>query len=332
MGRRRTINHRLPPRMHEKNGRYYHVTGGTKPRRWTALGGDWALALRKYAEIEGEPHQGPGATFADVAKRYRLEVIPRKAPNTQRGNLRELANLNAVFGAVPLGQIKPRDVREYLDVRGAKARARANREKALLSHIFNFARECGYTDVANPCLGVRGFSEPGRNRYVTDAEYLAVWSAADDVVRDIMDLCYRTAQRPGDVLKMLRTDIQNGVLSVAQDKTGKCVRIEVTGFLEQIIERIEARSRTRAGVALVRDADGQPISRDTLRSRFDAARDKAGVSFQLRDLRAKAATDLNDLPHAQRLLGHARRNMTEHYAGRRGGEKVSPVNRKLEGS
>ena len=46
---------------------------------------------------------------------------------------------------------------------------------------------------------------------------------------------------------------------------------------------------------------------------------------KLRDLRAKAATDLPDLAHARRSLGHKRRSMTEHYAGRRKGILVEPV-------
>lgn len=33
-----------------------------------------------------------------------------------------------------------------------------------------------------------------------------------------------------------------------------------------------------------------------MRSRFDKARDLAKVSFQFRDIRAKAATDTGDLP------------------------------------
>src|SRR5260364_119296 len=46
--------------------------------------------------------------------------------------------------------------------------------------------------------------------------------------------------------------------------------------------------------ALVCDEEGAPLSQTTLRSRFDRAREKAGISkqmFQFRDLRAKAATE-----------------------------------------
>lgn len=51
--------------------------------------------------------------------------------------------------------------------------------------------------------------------------------------------------------------------------------------------------------------------------------------FKFRDIRAKAASDLDNLAHAQKLLAHKRRATTEHYAGRRVGELVDPVKKKI---
>jgi integrase len=62
-----------------------------------------------------------------------------------------------------------------------------------------------------------------------------------------------------------------------------------------------------------------------LRSRFDTGRVAAKVSFQFRDIRTKAATDFEDLPRAQKLLGHKSRSMTKHYTRNRKGEKVRPL-------
>jgi integrase len=44
-----------------------------------------------------------------------------------------------------------------------------------------------------------------------------------------------------------------------------------------------------------------------------------------RDIRAKAATDIDGLTRAQKLLGHKTRTMTEHYTRNRKGDKVSPL-------
>jgi hypothetical protein len=106
--------------------------------------------------------------------------LPTKAPLTQRDNLIQLSKLCKFFDAppAPLDEITPQHIRQYLDWRKT-APVRANREKALLSHIFNKARDWGYTAAPNPCAGVKGFTERGRDAYIEDAIYKAVWDAAD---------------------------------------------------------------------------------------------------------------------------------------------------------
>lgn len=64
----------------------------------------------------------------------------------------------------------------------------------------------GYTDLPNPCRGVKGNKEKGRDRYVSDAEYVAVWEAANPMLRNIMNLLLNTGQRPADILKMKRAE------------------------------------------------------------------------------------------------------------------------------
>lgn len=129
----------------------------------------------------------------------------------------------------------------YLDARGQAAKARANREKALLSHLFNKAREWGYTDATNPCQGVEGFTESGRDRYVTDAEFQPVRAKADTTLQDAMDIALLTGQRPADVLKVQRADIRDGALFVAQNKTCAKRAIEIVGELADVLHRITSR-------------------------------------------------------------------------------------------
>lgn len=324
MGRKRTAHKDLPRGLHLKSGRYYHVTS-TTPRKWTPLGADRLQALVAWARIEGTEPDPTARTFEVIAQRYIREVIPGKAPRTQKDNFRELDNLTAVFGKVLIDAIKPFHVRQYLDKRGQAAKARANREKALLSHLFNKAREWGYTDAPNPCQGVKGFTEVGRDRYVTDAEFAAVRAAAHPTVQDAMDLALLTGQRPADVLKIQQTDIRDGALWITQNKTGAKRAIELTGELRQVIERINARVRDRHSAFLIQDDSGRPLSQLALRSRFDKARKVAGVAFQFRDIRAKTASDTGDLGHSQKLLGHKTRDMTEHYVRERIGQRVKPL-------
>jgi integrase len=176
-----------------------------------------------------------------------------------------------------------------------------------------------------PCLEVKAVKESGRDRYVSDEEYQAVWAKAHPTLRDAMDLALLTGQRPADVLKIKRADIHDGALWIVQNKTGAKRAIEVVGELAKLIDRINARPRERLGPYLVQDDDGKPLRADGMRSRFTKAREAAGVSFQFRDIRAKAATDAGDLSHSQVLLGHKRREMTEHYVRQRVGVRVRPL-------
>ncbi|MCZ8253428.1 MAG: tyrosine-type recombinase/integrase [Hylemonella sp.] len=324
MGRRRQSNFDDPPRFHRKGKTWYHVSG-TLPRIWTKLSSDRAEALRLWAQREGVREDDSTRLFSVVAKRYVREVFPTKGIRTRRDNDKELANLLKVFAHMPIDAIAPMHIREYLDIRGQIAPVRANREKALFSHIFNKAREWGYTAAQNPCQGVRGFKETGRTRYVTDAEFDQVKAHAHYTVVDAMDLALLTGQRPADVLKIKRTDLRDGALWIVQNKTGTRLGIEITGHLAEVIERINQRPRKTISPYLIQDENGQPLSQCALRSRFDKARTLAKVDFQFRDIRAKAATDTGDLAHSQKLLAHKNRDMTEHYVKSRMGERVKPL-------
>lgn len=324
MGRRRQSNFDDPPRFHKKGKTWYHVSG-TLPRVWSKLSSDRAEALRLWAQREGVREDDSTKLFSVIAKRYVREIFPTKSVRTRRDNDKELANLLKVFAHMPIDAILPMHVREYLDVRGQVAQVRANREKALFSHIFNKAREWGYTATQNPCQGVKGFRETGRTRYVTDVEFDQVKAHAHYTVVDAMDLALLTGQRPADVLKIKRTDIRDGALWVVQNKTGARLGIEITGNLAEVIARINQRPRKAISAYLIQDENGQPLSQFALRSRFDKARTLAKVDFQFRDIRAKAATDTGDLAHSQKLLAHKNRDMTEHYVKARVGERVKPL-------
>lgn len=331
VGRRRTKHKHLPPRLHLKRGRYYYG------RNQEFVGDNLADAMLAYGEREAARAGRRPITFGDLADQYAAKVIPTKAPRTREDYSDDLACLRAFFASAPLDKIEPAHVSAYRDNRWAKPRkgqeprlatTRANREIALLSAVWNWGRDTGRTALPNPCEGVRRNKETGRDRYVTDEELQAVWDAADEPLQDALDLYHLTGQRVSDVLRMSLTDVRDGCLWLRQRKTGKPLRLSLEGPLAGVLERIRGRTFPTSAVvtvALVRDEGGQRLTYDALDKRFRAARKAAGVHFQLRDLRAKAATDLDDLALAQRLLGHSSRAMTEHYTKQRIGDKVSPL-------
>lgn len=157
-------------------------------------------------------------------------MLPTQAVRTRKDNLEELDVLFKFFDAPPtaLDDVEPIHIRQFLDwrvqwtVERKKAEnvkrlgngkeplpvlpnaghVRANREKALFSHIWNHAREKGLTKLPNPCAGVKGHTEIGRDVYIEDHVYNAVRSAAVHWLQDLLGLAYLIGQRPADLLKV----------------------------------------------------------------------------------------------------------------------------------
>jgi len=353
MGRRRSAHLNLPIHMKARvraSGTYYYYFDGAKE---IPLGKDYTDAVRRWADLEGgNARDQVVVTFRQAVERYQREVLPTKAPRTRKDNLGEIAKLLEFFDnpPAPLEAIEPQHVRQYLDWRSATAKVRANREKALLSHIWNHAREQGFTRLPNPCRGVRGFTEHGRKDiYIDDVVFAAVYACANASLKDAMDIAYLTGQRPADVIKMRVTDIRDDMLSVRQGKTGKTVRIKLNNsdgtrnFLGRKIDGIKDRKRATKIVdtALIVAAGGSALTYSGLDNAFERARTKAANAavkegkvelatmirgFQFRDLRAKAGTEKADsdgILEARRQLGHGSITTTERYV--RLGAIVSPT-------
>lgn len=366
MGRKPTRWTNLPTGMRARpRGRliHYYLDTGGKPRREVPLGSDYALAVQKWAELTcKKPPITVSGTFAAVLEHYWTNVIPTKAPRTQADNEAEKTWLLKFFNdpPAPLDAIEPTHIRKYLDWRVKEARkaaearnaarrsegksalpipakhgqVRANREKALFSHIWNYAREQGFTKASNPCLGIRAFREDGRDTYVDDELLAKVIEHAVQPLQFALRLAHLTGQRPGDVLRMSEADIAGGVLRVKQGKTRAKLRIVIDGELKLLLDEMAAyktgqtpNSKVRV-LSLLVNEKGECLTAAMLRNRFDDARDAAGIDkakFQFRDLRAKAATDTDDATGtrgAQALLGHTTESMTADYIRHKVGKKV----------
>jgi integrase len=328
MGRPKTVFLELPPRMTArtlKRGKVlYYYTGGAKK---LALGSDLNKARMEWARLENGG-AAPGTTsYLAVADRWEKEGIHKgtrgrqRSVKTQFDFTRALKNLRVSFKEFTLEEIKPMHIKQYLDRRTKKVTA--NREISVLSLIFNWAREKGVIDCPNPCFGVSRNEERPRERYITDEEYLEVWTKAAPELQDAMDLAYLTGQRASDVLKMSRKDIREGCLWVRQNKTGAKVGIRIEGQLKDVVERCRSRPRTVATMLLVAGVDGLKLTISALHHRFLAA--NPGNTWQFRDLRAKAATDAGNISHAQRLLGHSTETTTAAVYRRVKGNIVSPL-------
>ncbi len=380
MGRKPTRWVNLPKGMRARpRGRliFYYLDTGERPRREIPLGSDYVAAVGKWAELTSKPVPVVKAppTFVDALNGYdqvagyRKDVLPTKAARTQQDNEKELAWLLKFFGdpPAPLDSIEPMHIgqykrwrlkaaRELAEAKNAERRelgraaqpiadnvghVRANREKALFSHIWNYCREHGLTKLPNPCAGVEGFHEEGRDVAPDAATVQKVVEHSSKPLEFAIRLGDIIGQRPADVLrvteKSIEGDVPGGILRLRQGKTKEKLRIVIEGLLADLIleiraykKAIEAERKVYA-MALLVNEEGKALTKAMLRDRFDDARALANVpksEFQFRDLRAKAATDLDEergTRDAQSLLGHTTEGMTVNYIRHKVGKKVRPL-------
>lgn len=340
MGRRPQTPGAIPRFRTRKNAggtlRYYYDHGEIDGRRiLEPLGTDRVVALQRWAELEGKrvpTSEAARHTFAMLDREYRQRELPQKSVATRRMYDLFLSRLAGVIGDRELDTLKPADVaniwRATAEKRGVVT---ANRTKAVLSLVLNCARLWGMMTIANPCAGVRGKKETGRQDVLIDDElYASVHAVADEPLRNAMDLADLCAQRPADILGVQRSNIVKGNLIFRTRKTGSFVTVQITGELAKLIERLLAWRGSKIDMSpyLLRDEDGYPLTKGQLRSRFDKARDKAGIDkakFQFRDLRARGVTHKTideGLEAGQRLAGHSGPGMTARYV--RGARPVKP--------
>lgn len=368
MGRVATRNRNLPVGMrarHRGKVTYYYFDTGAKPRKEIPLGRDYVTAVHQWSILSSsEKKIGTLVTFRAVAELYVAEMLPAKEPATQELNLRELKNLYLFFDDKneSIESIEPTMIARYFGwrvektvaekiaknviraekgrpiqkVSGKEGQVPANREKALFSAIWNFARTKGFTAKANPCAGIKGFKEDGRDAYIDDDVYWAVWEVAEPPLRDVLDVAYLTGQRPADVRKMTLADVKGDAIPVKQNKGKKKLRVAIEGELAAVIQRI--KDRKLSSLMLFNNAAGKPLTYSELRGAFNRARIAAAAAhpelakaireYQVRDLRAKAGTDTEEsrgMEAAQNQLGHSTPQMTAHYVRNRLGKLVKPT-------
>ncbi|MGB4060471.1 MAG: tyrosine-type recombinase/integrase [Burkholderiaceae bacterium] len=325
MGRRPSVNTHLPERMRARvrgeRTYYYYDTGGT-PRREVALGTDYVLAVAEWARLhETAVEVKPTVAWA-IGKYLASPQYADVGTGTQADYGYALTQIGKHFGTAPLDEVRPSHITLYIDKRSAHSKHRALREKAVFSMLFSWCMARDYC-TANPVAAIKTKRLPGRrNIYIDDDKYNAVYQFAPQDLKDAIDLAYFTGQRPADVLKLTTLDIEGSELRLMQNKTERPMRIAITGDLAELLQRILTRKALHPieRAALLVDEKGKPMTKAKLRTRFETARNRAGLTgaqYQFRDLRRKAAAELNDdngLDKAQALLGHKNRSTTEHYA------------------
>lgn len=288
----------------------------------------------KWAELEAKDKPADLTMKKGIFDRYERDIIPKKGERTQKDNLAELKQLRPIFDEAPIDSIIPANIAGYRDARTAKVRA--NREIALLSHVFNMAREWGLTERENPCQGIRKHKETPRDYYANAMVWDAVYGVAEPELKEAMDLAYLTGQRPADVIVMRSDDTEGDYLLVTQGKTGE-------NSLGRLIGQIAERNVHHPSKYLLINRNGKRMTKGMLRLRWDKAREKARQKatdqgdpllaakiggFQFRDIRPKAASEIADMATQVCSWDTANRRSRSGFTGG-SGRRPSLQNRKV---
>jgi integrase len=186
---------------------------------------------------------------------------------------------------------------------------------------------------------------------VTEAEYLAIYNAGSELSQVVQELCFRTAQRIGDVRRIDESQLTEQGIYFEQGKTGAKVLVQWSPELRAVVERAKVLSGWSDNVVplkgsryLLQQRGGSCIGYDRVRKEFAAAVKATGIQdVRIHDMRAAAAGDVKaaqdsaggsgGLQMAAQLLGHGENVKTtkRHYirAEKRAVVVQGPTGRKV---
>lgn len=294
----------------DRNGRLYMLhpagvdaSGKLKHKRVTYASLDALLAAWRAtwgeAAREGVTTMGAllDAYLASLGGKVKAGEL---AETTAADYTRCVMSLRPVWERVRIADVDVPALYRWRDARGEQSRTRANRERTVLFEAFRLGMRTGDAK-ANPVEYVQPFKEKPRDRYVTDAEFMAVFAVAPAIVQAAMLLAAVTGLRQGDILRLRRSDFSDAGLTVKTRKTGQPLVFAWTeGLRRAVLAAVGARDFVP--LHLLTQDDGKPYTSDGFRTAWHRARADAKLArtFTFNDLRAKAGSESRDW----RLLGH----------------------------
>jgi integrase len=315
----------LPPGVYRRvrggSVRYYDAQG-------RALGGDLKRATLTVAQRLQDPMQTVRGAWKHASAEYLKWLESTECDLASRTVVeykRQLRLLDRVFGDTLLAEIKPGSI-GAIKTKMAKRKTMFNRLRSLISSVWKYASEQGFTDAPNPTTNVETYSERRDKKRVTDEMVAAVASHGDQVLRDWIALELVAGQRVSDTLILTRSMIEvkpdgSRELRPPNSKTGEPIRIAVTGDLARVVDELLTRDRSVSCAYLIQHR-GRRVTYTMIRNRWDDALRLAKAEwkaagremphFKRKDLRSKSAND--ERTTARERLGHTDRRTTErHY-------------------
>lgn len=341
--KRNKENSGLPAGWRKKNGAIYYQVPARQRHLWDnkqlfRLGKNEVEAYQEW--IKRIQVKQDIRTIGQLLRKYEIEIVPGKSRQSQKKNIFELKQLRGVFGNMNIEDLEPQHVYKYMTNRSSKAAAQ--RERALLSHVFTMAVQWGYIRK-HPFKGeIRVENAKPRTRYVEDWEVVECLAlpamrkkGSVTAIQSYIRLKLLTGLRKADLLRLRVSDFKEDGLHVSISKTGKTMVYKRSLELDRAIE--DARTArpvdispfifcNKRGESYV-SAEGEVSGWKSMWQRFFKRvleETKVAESFTDHDLRAKVASDAESLERAKELLAHADSRITQKVY-RRKAEIIKPV-------
>ncbi len=230
----------------------------------------YQAAIGAKAAVVDEKKAG---TFAKLIVDYcRSVAFTNLKPSSQKLYRVVLDRIAERHGHRLVRDARRTDARKMIEEIGAAKPAMANITRAVLRLLMQFAVETELR-LDNPVSGLKSYRTGTRHTWMEDelSRFERRWPLGTRERLAFALLLY-TGQRAGDIVKMRRSEVSDGLIRVVQQKTGTELSIPLHPALLAAIKAAPAK-----GVTLIGDANGRPIKRATLTLLMKKAVASAGL-------------------------------------------------------
>lgn len=240
------------------------------------------------------------ATVRDLVTRYK--AAPDGFLKLREGSTRVnwspwLDKIRDEFGDVPVELLKAKGVkRDIIDWRNRWADQPRTADYAIqvIRRLFAWAVENELAD-ANPAEGIRGLYKANRAAIIVEADELAaVLAKATDAGRALIRLAALTGMRRGDLIALQWSEVFDGHIERAANKssTGRRILVPLVQEARDLVAALRAQNKARKipSTFVLTSARG-PWSKGGCDKTWNRAARAAGVAKHFHDLRGTACTN-----------------------------------------
>lgn len=257
--------------------RRYFRRGGRRLGTMPGEVGSDEFMMAYAAYLAGKPAAAKVTVHADslaklITDFYGSRFFTDRKPSTRQLYRYALDPVSIEHGHRSASTMTAENAEKIINKIGEKRPGMGNLTRAVMRRVMQFAVKQKIRKD-NPMIGIEAF-KVGEHHTWNDAElrqYETKWRLGTRQRLAYALLLY-TGQRVGDVARMSRADVADGLIHVVQQKTGAELWVPIHPELLRAMKALPAK-----GLTLVGDANGRPIKRAALSALMRTAINHAGL-------------------------------------------------------